>query len=396
MRSPPPLGIYVHFPWCLNKCPYCDFLSVAAARPEIPQRPYTDAVLDELDRRVAELGAHRLRSVFFGGGTPSLWEPDDLGRVLASIKRYWPSANAEVTVECNPSSFDDKRAASLRAVGVNRISLGIQSLDNERLRFLGRLHDAGGALRAVESAISAGFAQVSTDLIFGIAGESPAEAAGEAVTLVKLGVTHLSAYALTVEPGTRFGALARKGRLPQLGDDAVAESFVAVDEAVTARGFEHYEISNYARPGCRSAHNVGYWKGDDYLGLGCGAWGTVTMGNRRVRYRNTTSPERYIAACGTWSTADLLRSGSDTPIHTVEPIDGETALRECLMLGLRLAEGIDVERAASLHDVEPWPRARERAVDRLLAAGRLCRDGARLWVPKNAWLLADGTIAELM
>jgi putative oxygen-independent coproporphyrinogen III oxidase len=388
--------VYVHFPWCLQKCPYCDFLSIAAEPDRIPHRAYADAVIAELARRAPNLTERALGSIFFGGGTPSLWEPHELGRVLRAVLGAFSAEpdGVEITVECNPSSFDANRARALTDLGVNRVSIGVQGLDAERLRFLGRLHDVDSGLRAVREAIGAGVPRVSADLIFGVAGQSAEAAAAEAAKVAELGPTHLSAYALTIEPGTQFGALARKNKLPLLGEDLVADSFVAVEAALERAGFVHYEISNYARDGHVARHNVGYWRGADYLGLGTGAWGTYSTPERRIRYRNTPSPDRYLGGQGRWTTIDL--EATSELVSEVEPIEPETALRERLMLGLRLKDGLDVERAAAELGVPAWTAARERAVGRLLEQGRLHRDGPRLWIPKAAWLFADGAISELM
>jgi oxygen-independent coproporphyrinogen-3 oxidase len=323
----------------------------------------------------------------------------ELGRVLREIRLAYEvkgTPDIEVTVECNPSSFDRDVASALADQGVGRLSIGVQSLDTRRLEFLGRLHDVAGGLRAVETALADGRFRVSADLIFGVAGQTPDDAVREALAVADLGVTHLSVYALTVEPGTEFGARARKGRLPLLADDAVAESFVALHAALEARGFTHYEISNYAKSRHEAEHNLGYWRGDDYLGLGAGAWGTVTMPTGRVRYRNTPVAERYLASTTEWATAALDRTGSGELVQQVEPLSPETQLSERLMLGLRLASGLDVEAAARAVGADPWPPARVRAVERLVARDRILRDGARLRIPHAAWLLADGTIAELL
>lgn len=415
----PSIGIYVHFPWCLRKCPYCDFLSIASERPEIPHARYADAVLSELSVRGDIIGPRRLHSIFFGGGTPSLWQPAELGRVLSALRARFPDADAapEITVECNPTSFDPDRARALMDHGVGRVSIGVQSLDAERLKFLGRLHDPDGGLRAVRDAVAAGVPRVSADLIFGVAGQTPESAADEVRRVAELGVTHLSAYALTIEPGTQFGALARRGKLPLLPDDAVADSFLAVDEALTALGFEHYEISNYAKPGQRSVHNVGYWRGAEYLGLGTGAWGTVVTDRGRLRYRNTQVPERYMAPFpDAPSSAESMPSAPSLPfsaaskpgpppfdlfvgsdrVSELEPIDDATALSERILLGLRLADGVDLDAEAAELGVPAWTPARQRNAEKLVARGRLERDGGRLRIPKHAWLHADGTIAELI
>ena len=394
--SPVELGVYVHFPWCLKKCPYCDFLSVAAERPSLPHRAYADSVIAELEWRVTTLGDVRLVSIFFGGGTPSLWEPAELGRVLARIRDLLPHAaeEVEITVECNPTSFDLERGRALQAVGVNRVSIGVQGLNAERLQFLGRLHDVESGLFAVREAIESGMPRVSADFIFGVSGQAADAAAREAQIMSELGTTHLSAYALTIEPGTQFGALARKGKLPLLEEAAVADSFLAVEETLEGAGFEHYEVSNYAKPGAQSRHNIGYWVGRSYLGLGCGAWGTLLAGGQRYRYRNTPSPERYLAAASLFAQADLTRVGP--LVANYESISPETALTERIMLGLRLAAGLDLESSAAELGTELWHPERARARDRLVAQGKLEFDGARVSIPKSHWLMADGIIASLM
>jgi oxygen-independent coproporphyrinogen-3 oxidase len=393
--SPKPLGIYVHFPWCLKKCPYCDFLSVAAARSDIPHRAYADAVLRELAARLPALDpAYRLETIFFGGGTPSLWATEELGRVLAGLLEAFAGRRAddvEITAECNPTSLDEAKARALHGVGVNRLSLGVQGLDAERLEFLGRLHDPSGGLTAARAALASQMPRVSLDFIFGVAGQSAAAAATEAETLARLGTTHLSAYALTIEPGTEFGARAKKGRLPLLEEASVADSFNAVDQTLERAGFEHYEISNFARQGHVSRHNLGYWRGYDYLGLGTGAWGTLTLPSGRLRYRSSPSPERYSAS----QFRQPFAAGGDS-CAVVEPLDAETSLRERIMLGLRVAEGLDLHGAASELGVAALPAGRQRALDRLCERGRVEVVEGRLRIPKSQWLFADGIISELL
>jgi putative oxygen-independent coproporphyrinogen III oxidase len=390
------VGVYVHFPWCIKKCPYCDFLSVPSARQEIPHEEYADAVLAELASRRAELGPQRLQTVFFGGGTPSLWRPRQLGRVLSGILSAFPHGPTppEVTVECNPGSLGPRTASALLDQGVNRLSIGVQGLDAERLRFLGRWHTSEQALDAVRAAIASGMPRVSADLIFGVAGEPAEVAAREVRTLAELGVGHVSAYALTIEPHTAFGALARKGRLPLAPEQSVADSFVAVDAELTGLGFEHYEISNYARPGQRAQHNIGYWRGRDYVGLGCGAWGTVSHEGRRFRYRNRPQPAAYVtgALATRPDTADTCRVLESER----EALPPDVLLSEAIMLGLRLSDGVDVEEAAARTGGVFWTAERTRAVRRLVDRGRLVRVGSHLTIPPAAWLFSDGVIAELL
>ncbi len=387
------MGLYVHFPWCLRKCPYCDFLSIEAAAADVPSAAYADAVIAELAGRRDVLGPRRIESVFFGGGTPSLWDPTDLGRVLrAALAAFPPDGDPEVTVECNPSSFSAEKARALLDVGVNRVSLGVQALDDERLSFLGRLHDAKGGLRALRDAVSV-MPRVSADLIFGLHGQRAHEAVGDALQLADVGPAHLSLYALTIEPGTQFGALAKKGRLPLATEDDVADSFLALDEALSARGFAHYETSNYALSGQTARHNLGYWRGADYLGVGTGAWGTVTTKARRVRYRNTPSVERYLAASGDAHAAAF--DAAHPLVSHSEEVDPETDLRERIMLGLRLAEGVALEAEADRLGVVAWTAERKRAAARLVERGQLAIEGGRVRVPRSAWLFADGIAAAL-
>jgi oxygen-independent coproporphyrinogen-3 oxidase len=392
------IGVYVHFPWCLAKCPYCDFVSYASAPDgidRIEHRGYADAVLREVDVRASSVDGRRVGSVFFGGGTPSLWDPHQLGRVVERLRQTLSCApDMEVTVECNPTSIDEDRARALFDVGVNRLSIGVQSLDDGRLRFLGRLHDAEGGLHAVRSVQRAGIKRISADLIFGLPAQSVEDARGEALALLELGLEHLSCYQLTIEPGTRFGELARRGRLPLAEDGRVAESFMAIDEALTARGLRHYEVSNYARPRSEARHNLGYWRGREYLGLGCAAVGFVREDNgvvRGKRYRNETKPDRYV---------ERTRARGQVETNAIEEsserLDGETLLRERIMLGLRVDEGVDIELAASELSAPGWTAQRARAAAWLEERGRIVRERGRVRIPTGAWLWTDATAARLI
>lgn len=391
-------GVYVHFPWCLAKCPYCDFVSYAKPREEIEHRTYADAVIRELEKRAPLVEGRSIESVFFGGGTPSLWDPNELGRVLAKIRSTLAcSPNVEITIECNPTSLDAERARALVDQGVSRFSIGVQGLEEKRLQFLGRKHDPAGAMRALRETIAVARERsapdheirVSGDLIFGVADETPETARAEAIALADLGLGHLSCYELTIEPGTQFGELAKKGRLPLADENRTVDAFLAIDDALESRGFRHYEISNYAQPGKEARHNLGYWRGDEYLGLGCGAYGTVGM----VRYRNQVDPKKYMQ-----STHDLragVAAENDGLTMTAETLDAETKLRERIMLGLRLASGLDLGEAALDLGVAPWNPEREREAKRLVSLDRLVRDGDRIRIPKPAWIYANDTAARL-
>jgi oxygen-independent coproporphyrinogen-3 oxidase len=381
----------------LAKCPYCDFVSYARSatslEDERAHERYADAVLRELERRAPSIEGRRIESVFFGGGTPSLWEPRQLGRVVRGVRDSLSCADeVEVTVECNPTSIDRPRAEALVREGVNRVSIGVQSLRDDRLRFLGRLHDATQGLQATRDALSV-VPRVSADLIFGLPGQTPAEAVREASELADLGLSHVSCYQLTIEAGTRFGELARRGRLPLADDGAVAESFLAIDEALVGRGFAHYEVSNYARPGQSARHNLGYWRGDEYLGLGCAAVGFVRTGRGEgLRYRNDLAPDRYIDAATGPLPEGIAPPAANLP---VERLDAPTLMRERIMLGLRVEEGIDVAAAGEELGLAGWTPARERAAEWLVHRGRVVREGTRLRIPRAARLWTDDTAARL-
>jgi oxygen-independent coproporphyrinogen-3 oxidase len=376
-------GVYVHFPWCLAKCPYCDFVSYANDPRSIDHDGYADAVIAEIDARAAFFEERTIASVFFGGGTPSLWDARSLRRVLSHLTtRATVTHDLEVTVECNPTSLDADRAKALADAGVGRLSIGTQSTRKEELAFLGRLHDPEGARRAVLAGMAA-VPRVSTDLIFGLPNQSPEDARLQALELADLGLRHLSCYQLTIEPNTRFGELAKRGKLPLADEGRVAEAFVAIDEALVGRGLVHYEISNYATPGEEARHNLGYWRGEEYLGLGCAAYGFVRTGKGRgVRYRNPIDPRKYV-------------QGAPLAESTVEDLDALALLRERIMLGLRLAGGFDLGAAGEELGIDPWTAERAREVEKLAGRGRLVRDGGRVRIAPEAWLFTDDTAARL-
>jgi oxygen-independent coproporphyrinogen-3 oxidase len=382
-----PVSVYVHFPWCLKKCPYCDFNSHATPREDVPHEAYADAVLAELRARDRVIGADaELVSVFFGGGTPSLWDARALGRVLGGVRDSFAheAPGLEVTVECNPTSLDRERAIALREVGVNRLSIGVQSLDAARLSYLGRLHDPEGAVRALDAAVGV-MPRVSADLMFGSPGQRADDFVSELERVLATGVRHVSAYALTIEPGTRFGELHRKGLLQIAKEDDYAESFERASEALGRAGFSHYEVSNHAMPGEEARHNQHYWRGGDHVGLGAGAYGCVrdeaTRGARR--WRSEPIPTRY-----------LERSGRLEVEVFAETLSPDDVVREALMLGLRTREGVDLEALARRTGVDPL-RDREAALARRTGRGELVREGDTLRVPREHWLALDAIVADV-
>lgn len=382
-----PTSVYVHFPWCLKKCPYCDFNSYGTARDEVPHAAYADAVLRELDARRGALAGRELVSVFFGGGTPSLWDARELGRVLRGVRDAFERerADLEVTVECNPTSIDAARAAALREAGVGRVSIGVQSLDGGRLGFLGRLHDAEGALSALREA-SAEIERVSADLMFGMPGQRAGDFVGELERVLETGVRHVSAYALTIEPGTQFGALHAKGKLPLAPEDDYAETFLAAEARLESAGLAHYEVSNYAIAGEEARHNLHYWRGGDYVGLGAGAVGCLAdhEGGGARRWRDEPLPARYLERSGERAAVEVWE-------ERLSPAD---RVREALMLGLRTREGIDLDAVRAATGVDPED-GREAAIARRIARGELAREGSRLRVPGRAWLSLDAIVTDL-
>lgn len=388
--------MYIHFPWCLSKCGYCDFYSVAVSGADaIDHDGYASAVINELGQRLSQSTLPRLTTIYLGGGTPSLWRAESIQRVLAHVLATFDTCShaVEITAECNPSSFDTQVADGLRAAGVNRVSLGIQSLDDEQLRFLGRRHDRQLALDALEAALHCGIGRVSADLLFGLPRQALADELAQIVQVASLPLSHVSAYALTIEEGTPFGRLAERGRLPIAVEERVADAFLAVHAELERLGYEHYEISNFAKPGERSLHNQQYWWGCPYLGLGAGAVGTIPVGDQWLRYRNPPNTREYLRRFG----ADRrLSEGPHVHDEQLEVLDVETRFRERLMLGLRLREGIDLQALGSELGVNPWSSQREATLARLVKQQRITLNGTRCSIEPTAWLLADGTIAELM
>lgn len=377
-------SIYVHFPWCLAKCPYCDFVSYATDRATIDHEGYADAILREAEHR-ARTFPGSIGSIFFGGGTPSLWDPAAIARVIRAFReRFTLRDDVEITAECNPTSLDRDRARALVDAGVHRLSIGTQSLRRDQLAFLGRLHDVAGARSAIEGAIAVGVPRISTDLIFGLPEQTPEDAREQALALADLGLKHLSCYQLTIEPGTQFGERKKRGLLPKIDDAMVAESFLAIDEALESRGLRHYEISNYAAPGEEARHNLAYWRGDEYLGLGCGAYGMKRTETGGKRWRNPTDPKRYLE----WTRGPMIDAD-------VEDLPTDALLRERIMLGLRIADGLDLGATGRDLGVDPFTPERTREIDRLIKSERLTREGDVLRVPRAAWLFTDDTAARL-
>lgn len=321
LEALPPLAVYAHIPWCVRKCPYCDFNSHERTG-ELPEREYVDALMADLEALLPSVWGRRAASVFIGGGTPSLFSAAAIERLLSDLRARLPlEAGAEVTLEANPGTAEAARFRGYRAAGVNRLSLGVQSLDDRMLAALGRIHSADEARRAVELAL-ASFDNVNVDLMYGLPGQTPEAALADIEQAAAFGVQHVSAYQLMIEPNTAFWR--RPPVLP--AHDACADMQLAVEEALAARGFEHYETSAFALAGRRSRHNLNYWQFGDYLGLGAGAHGKISFAGRISRHERIKQPRDYLRAKG-----KTIALEKDVPA-------GELAF-EFMLNVLRLTEG---------------------------------------------------------
>lgn len=383
-----PLGVYVHFPFCSVRCPYCDFAVDTRAADGVPHDAYADAVIAELAARRAWFdGAGPLVSIYFGGGTPGLWRPDALGRVVAAARAAFgdpPAETLEITVEANPGEVDAARLAALRAVGVNRLSLGAQAFDDALLRALGRNHDAAAIPAAVHAARAAGFAALSLDLIFGVPGQTRDGWRRALDAAVALAPEHVSAYALTVERGTAFGSLDRAGRLARPEDDAVAEMFEDARAVLGAAGLPPYEVSSYAAPAHRARHNGLYWSGAPYLGLGASAASFRPLADGTgFRFSNPRATDTYLAAA---------RAGVIAPRH-VERRDVDDLENEALWLGLRTTDGVDRAAHRARHGRDPLDG--RAAVGACVEAGWLRVDEARVALTPHGFLFADEVASRL-
>ncbi|MCK0097233.1 radical SAM family heme chaperone HemW [Yoonia sp. F2084L] len=332
-------GLYIHWPFCQAKCPYCDFNSHVVA--QIDQRAWADAYVSEIARIGAETEGRVLRSVFFGGGTPSLMDPDVVDAILTKIRATWPIANdIEVTLEANPTSVEAGRFAGYRDAGVNRVSMGVQALNDADLKALGRLHSASEAMQAFDIARSV-FDRVSFDLIYARQGQTLKDWEAELRQALGLAVDHLSLYQLTIEDGTAFGDRYAAGKLRGLPDDDVAADMYALTQGVCEdTGFAGYEVSNHARPGCESTHNKIYWKYGDYAGIGPGAHGRLTLGGTRFATEAPRAPAAWLSQVRQTGNGDLCRD--------VLSLDDQFA--EFLLMGMRLRDGVSVARFSQLSD----------------------------------------------
>jgi oxygen-independent coproporphyrinogen-3 oxidase len=327
-HAPLPLSLYIHFPWCVRKCPYCDFNSHEAPGT-IPEAAYVDALLADLQQELPAVWGRPIQSIFIGGGTPSLMSPEGLERLLSQLRALlgFPP-QIEITLEANPGTVEQQRFAEFRAAGVNRLSIGIQSFDGEMLKRLGRIHGRAEALRAAEAAHGAGFDNFNLDLMFGLPGQEEAQALADLRQAIALAPAHLSWYQLTIEPNTAFAHAP-----PVVPEDEVLWAMQERgQETLAAAGYVQYEVSAYAREGARCRHNLNYWQFGDYLGIGPGAHGKLTLPaeGRVVRNRKQRHPQKY-----------LETAGSGAVVAGRQELGREDLALEFMMNALRLAQGFD-------------------------------------------------------
>jgi putative oxygen-independent coproporphyrinogen III oxidase len=373
----PPLSLYVHLPWCVRKCPYCDFNS-HEAKGAVPEDAYVDALLADLDQDLPRVVGRELVSIFFGGGTPSLFAPTAIGRVIAAARARLPCApDLEITLEANPGTVEQARFEGYRAAGVNRLSLGIQSFDDRQLKALGRIHGAAEARRAVTAARAAGFDNFNLDLMYALPQQTVQAARADLEQAIALEPAHISYYQLTLEPNTLFYQ-----RPPPLPDEEAAWAMHEQGETLlAAAGYAQYEVSAYARPGRQCRHNRNYWEFGDYLGIGAGAHGKLTGADGRVwRTAKQRHPRTYQDTAGT--PAGLQRN---------EPVPARDLPLEFLMNALRLNEGFALadylaRTGLALDSLQP-------ALDRALARGLVEQRGGRLLASALGRRHLDGLLA---
>ncbi|MEA3539122.1 MAG: radical SAM family heme chaperone HemW [Pseudomonadota bacterium] len=368
-----PLALYVHWPFCVSKCPYCDFNS--HVRERIDEAAWRDALIADMDYEARLTPGRRLSSLFFGGGTPSLMSPETVGAIIDAADRLWGFENAEITLEANPSSVEAGRFAGFAAAGVNRVSLGLQALDDAALKALGRAHDLAEGLAALDVA-QRHFPRVSFDLIYAREGQRPKEWEAELTRALAFGTEHLSLYQLTIEPGTAFATRARLGRLTLPEEDASLGMFEMTRAMTAAAGLPAYEVSNHARPGAESRHNLTYWRYGDYVGVGPGAHGR--------RGGMATTRER------------LPETWLKTAVANETPLEASTRADEALLMGLRLLEGIDEAVFAERTGTRLGDVVSRAGLDETTQLGLVVWENERLRLTDKGQPLLNAVVSRLL
>ncbi|MEQ1890085.1 MAG: radical SAM family heme chaperone HemW [Alphaproteobacteria bacterium] len=364
----------MHWPFCLSKCPYCDFNS--HVRDTVDQQHWRGALLSEIDATADEIGKRSVQSIFFGGGTPSLMPPATVAAIISRIAARWDlDIDAEITLEANPTSVDAGKLAGFAAAGVNRVSLGVQALNDSDLKFLGRGHSAKEARKAVDLARKQ-FSRMSFDLIYARPDQNPTQWEAELRQALSMAADHLSLYQLTIEPGTGFEGAVRRGQFTPMQGDMAADLYEMTQEICDAHGLPAYEISNHARPGAESRHNLVYWRYGEYAGIGPGAHGRLYLDNKVYATANFRKPERWLQAGR--ETCDILNPREQSV--------------EMVMMGLRLREGISASRFETMAGAALSPGM----VQELCGQGLLLREGDCIKTTPAGRLLLDGVLAKLL
>ena len=375
-----PLALYIHWPFCVSKCPYCDFNS--HVRDGVDQAAWAGALLTDMAYEAALMPGRQLSSIFFGGGTPSLMPPATVATLINAAERHWGfTTDIEITLEANPSSVEAARFADLATAGVNRVSLGLQSLDDKALAFLGRAHSVEESLSALDVA-QAKFGRVNIDLIYARPDQMAAEWEGELARAIGFGTGHLSLYQLTIEPGTRFATLVREGQFVPADDDDAAALYELTQAITSAAGLPAYEISNHASNGQQSRHNLTYWRYRDYIGIGPGAHGR-RLNSATQRHKK---PENFL-------------SGVERNSHgivTEEILDSETRAMEALLMGLRLEEGIDLNDIASRTGVPLDQLVDNQAIASIAKLGLISQEGNHLTITPQGMPLLDAILPQIV
>jgi len=375
-----PLALYIHWPFCISKCPYCDFNS--HVRESVDQDAWRTALLKDMAHEAGLTMGRPLTSIFFGGGTPSLMPPATVSALIDAAQAHWGFADdIEITLEANPSSVEAARFADLAQAGVNRVSLGLQSLDDAALSFLGRTHSVAESLDALSIA-QQHFARVNIDLIYARPDQTGEQWEAELRQALSFGTDHMSLYQLTIEPGTRFETMVRTGQFVAADNDEAATLYVMTQSLTAAAGLPVYEISNHARPSSESRHNLSYWRYDDYIGIGPGAHGR-RLNNATQRHKK---PENFISA--------IDRNGH--ALASEEALDPESRATEALLMGLRLSEGICVDRLSQKTGMAPGSLLDAEAVDRIAKLGLIHRAGSRVIVTTQGMPLLDAILPEIV
>lgn len=381
INAEPGFGIYLHWPFCAAKCPYCDFNS-HVRHQKVDQPRFIEAFKREIEHNRQTTGPREVTSIFIGGGTPSLMDPETVDEILQAVKDAWTVPDhIEITMEANPSSVEASRFKGYRQAGVNRVSMGVQALNDKDLKFLGRLHNVAEAKKAISLARDI-FPRMSFDLIYARPHQTPEDWADELREAIDLAADHLSLYQLTIEEGTPFFTLHEAGKIPMLEDSLQAELYEVTQKVCTENGMPAYEVSNHAQPGAESQHNLNYWRYGDYVGVGPGAHGRISTGGKKFATVTEKHPETWL---------DLVENNGHG-ITEIEQLSSQDQADEMLLMGLRLREGIDVSRWSSLSDRE-FDAGRE---NNLIQYGMIERiNNNRIRCTPSGMMVLDSVVADL-